>query len=241
MSRCFISAAFGSVLAFMSLAFASMAHAVVVLTPGFGATGVASTGFDFTTGPARPSIAPAFNPPFSLVNKASITVAGTSNLNSNYAIGFINDNTGYNFLSDSVTGSGVVGTNRGWIPATAGAETATFTFTQPVRLGGIDFLTLFNGRTGGTFRFDYSLNNGGTWAEIATVSNNSNAEVFRQGFSFDDLIDVTNVRLVTSSLSGQLFIGEVNFFQVPTPAPEPNTGLLMLMGMLLARSTCRRR
>ena len=222
------------------LACAPSAQAVIVLTQGLGATGVASTGLDTTTGPARASVAPVFDPTFTQVPKGSITVSGTSDLNANYAIGFINDNTGYNFLSDSVTGSGISGTNRGWIPSTSGLETASFMFNSPIRLAGIDFLTLFTSRTAGTFRFDYSLNNGGSWAEIATVTNNNSSEVFRQGFEFDDIIGVTNVRLVTTSASAQLFIGEVNFFAAPTPAPEPTSFVLLAAGCLLMQRAAKR-
>ena len=196
--------------------------AVVLLTPGGGATNVVNRGLDTTTGPARPSVAPVMPPELTLLPVAQISVVGTGDLGANYVVGFIIDGTGYNFLTDNAS-------NRGWIPNSAGTETATFTFTTPIRLAGIDFLTLFNNRTGGTFTFDYSLNNQGSWSTIAIVSNSSNADVFRQGFSFDDIDGVTDVRLVTTSTSAELFIGEVDFFT--STVPEPSTIVLLCGGL----------
>src|SRR5688572_708941 len=63
--------------AFALIVSSPAAQATIILTQGLGATGVASTGLDTTTGPARASIAPVFNPLLTQVPKGSISVTGT--------------------------------------------------------------------------------------------------------------------------------------------------------------------
>lgn len=215
---------------------ASNVHATISLTGGAGASNVMQVGLDTESPPtARASVAPVFPGTFAVVEGSNINVLATSALTPDYNWAFINDDTGFNFQSDSVTGSGIGGTNRGWIPFTTGTEIVTFSFVSPLNgLAGIDFLTLFVSRTAGTYQFQYSTDNQNSWLDLATVGNDDFNEVFRMGFSFDQLSGVTDVRMITNASDDELFIGEVDFLVAP-PEPVPTLtewGIIFLIVLL---------
>lgn len=211
--------------------------ATIILTAGAGGANLTSVGLDTTTGPAGLSVAPVFPSEFKLVTGSKLSVASSSDLGANYIGAYLNDDTGFSYLVDNAS-------NRGWIPSSVGVETATLTFNTPnidIGLSGIDFLTLFNNRTAGSFVFEYSTNNQSTWTQIFTLTNDVNSELFRQGVTFDPIFGVTDVRLITDATGSQLFIGEIDLYTVAAPIPEPSAVFLLTLGIPVVLGARRRR
>ncbi|MBI2479349.1 MAG: DVUA0089 family protein, partial [Planctomycetia bacterium] len=155
---------------------------------------VSSAGIDTTT-TSRDSVAPVFPLGYRLVDGSEIATSGDDTFNGGtprYSTANLNDDTGHTFhVDDGVS-------NLGWIPGNASNGVATLSLNQPTGLVGLDFLTLFPGRTQGTYKFEYSTNRGVSFNEITTVTNSAavGGELeFRLGLAFDFIPDVTDVRL----------------------------------------------
>ncbi|MFT5526534.1 MAG: hypothetical protein ACI9HK_004511, partial [Pirellulaceae bacterium] len=173
---------------------------------------VSSAGIDTTT-VQRASIAPNFPPSHTLIPGSEITVVGddTFTVGSRYVAANLNDDTGHTFLDDD----SLFVDNLGWIPGDSANGVATLSLNQPTGLVGLDFLTLYDNRTRGTFTFEYSTDFGDSFTELTTVTNSStlaNEVEFRLGLSFDYIPDVTDVRLTTVSTIDNIYIGEIDLY-----------------------------
>ncbi len=175
-----------------------------------GELGIVSAGLDKAMGP-RASVAPVFPSNFHRISNDDLAVSGDETFgggNPQYAAtANLNDDTGYMFQVDD-------GVNLGWIPGDPDAGEATFALANPGPLAGIDFLTLFPGRTLGTFRFDYSTDGGGSFTELTTVTNVADAGefIFRLGLQFPPIPGVTHLRLVADSGAAEIYIGEIDLY-----------------------------
>lgn len=178
-----------------------------------GGFGVASAGLDTApAGESRLSVAPDFPDGFSVIDGERITTSGDetfSDGNPRYAsTANLNDDTGFTYHLDD-------GVDLGWIPGDLDSGSATLSMDKPVSLAGIDFLTLFSGRTLGSFRFEFSRDRGASFTEISTVVNSGEPEEvqFRQGLFFNPILGVTDVRVVTDSSAANVYLGEIDLYE----------------------------
>lgn len=230
-------------------------QSAVVLSPE-----LTSAGIDIGSGASTP---PVFSSPYTeITNLPGVVATASAELGGTWVADGVIDS------GSSITGDAADWTfgeasesapdASGWIPdankaGTGSGEWVMIDFTGTTAgsfdIVGVDFITLFDRRTEGTFRFFTTTDpnpdgsNIAQWTEVGSVTNDVANDQFRAGFTFSPVSGATGLRLqlddqfLYDSTDEWGAIGELDVYSIP----EPGAMALAFSLTSLAVVTLRRR